>query len=99
MATDIIRDIITRIQEGLMDSIGLPEQVVDLLTIVDRDIRREYGGERPYIAKTCEEDLANTAKRNNAIRRAWKSGEPVPVLMERHGLSRANIYRIVRGDM
>ena len=96
---DIIRDILIRVQEGLMERIGLPDSVVDLLTVVDRDVRREYGGERPYIARTSEADLAASVKRNNAIRRAWKDGEPIPILAQRHGLSRRMIYKIVRGEV
>lgn len=96
---DIIRDILARVQEGLMDRIGLPDAVIDLLTVVDRDIRREYGGERPYIARTSEADLVASAKRNNAIRRAWKDGEPITILAQRHGLSRRMIYKIVRGEV
>ncbi len=96
---DIIRDILTRVQEGLMARMGAPDEIIDLLTRVDRDVRIEYGGERTYIAKTCEADMICAAQRNNAIRRAWKSGEPVCLIAERHGLSRRNIYRIVRGDL
>lgn len=96
---DIIRDILVRVQESLMERMGLTEGVIDLLTVVDRDIRREYGGERPYIAKTCEADMICAARRNNAIRRAWKDGEPVCLIAERHGLSRRNVYRIVRGEL
>ena len=60
-------------------------------------MRQEYGGERPYIEKTCEADLATAARRNVAIRCAWKQGEPIALIAQRHGLSRMQVYRIVRG--
>lgn len=95
---DIIRDILNRVQQSLLDGLGVSDQVADILNCVDREVRHEYGGERAYIAKTSESTVIESAQRNNAIRRAWKNGEPISLLSQRHGLSRRMIYKIVRGE-
>ena len=97
MATDLIRDILTRVQDRLMQRLGVPDELIDILTVVDKDIRHEYGGERHYIAKTCEADLAHAAKRDNTIRESWKNNEPVALIAQRHGITRQRVWQIIRG--
>jgi hypothetical protein len=97
MATDLIRDILTRVQDQLLQRLGVPDELIDILTVVDKEVRHEYGGERHYIAKTCEEDLAHAAQRNNAIRRSWKNNEPITLIAQRHGISRQRVWQIIRG--
>lgn len=75
----------------------LPDEIADILNLADADVRHECGGERLYVAKTCEQTVMNAARRDVAIRKAWKDNEPIPIIAARHGLSRRMIYKIIYG--
>lgn len=94
---DIIRHILVSVQARLLERLGLGDEVADVLNLVDRDVRQVWGGERAYIAKTPEAEVIGSARRDLAIRRAWKDGEPVQIIAERHGIHRSRVYQIVRG--
>lgn len=67
-----------------------------LLDRVEQDVRRDWGGDRPYINKTATGDDDAISERNRAIKRDWKSGERVEFLSRRYHLSRRRIWQIVK---
>ena len=72
----------------LRDQIS-PDQLPALATRVANRLRAKFGGERVYIGKRRAD-----ARRNQQIRANW-TGNNVPDLCQRYGLSRRQIYRIV----
>jgi Mor family transcriptional regulator len=93
MTGDIIRDIMDRIA----DRLGLPEELRDQLGMVECDIRHDWGGERPYIAKQGESAQRETSARNRAIIRDWRAGERVSYLSRKYGISRQRVWQIING--
>ena len=98
---DLLRLYACRVLDRARERLGsqLPDDFADILNLADQDIRAENGGERHYLAKTLERELIETARRNVAIRQAWRANEPITVIASRHGLSRMMVYTIVRGEL
>lgn len=59
---------------------------------VDRQVREVFGGERAYISRRPGE---GRFVRNAQIRRDYKAGERIPLLMRRYGLSAARLWQII----
>lgn len=95
---DIVRYILVRVAELAAERIELSDAFADVLNLAEREIKHEFGGERIYIARTNDEEVMQSASRNNAIRRAWKTGEPTSLIAERHGLHPRTVRRIARGE-
>lgn len=88
---DIIRDILDRVASHL----GLDESVSDILGLVEKETRRDWGGDRPYIAKAGETDAHETALRNAQILRDWRNGERTALLARRYGISPRRVRQII----
>ena len=95
---DIVRYILVRVAELAAERIELSDGFADVLNIAEREVKSEYGGERIYIARTSDKEVMQSASRNNAIRRAWKNGEPASLIAERHGLHPRTVRRIAHGE-
>jgi len=95
---DIIRHTLTLVAEKLADRL-LPDELADIFNLVDAEVRRDWGGERAYISKTCERDLMDSCRRNAQIRQAWKTGESIQIIADRHGIHRSTVYRIISGQL
>lgn len=88
---DIVRDILRRAVDaaqrndgGFTDSLALQ---------IERQVRADWGGTEPYIARGKEERLL---ERNEKIVALWDSGQrDVRVLACRFGLSSKQVRRIV----
>lgn len=65
------------------------------LARIETEIRRDWGGERCYIAKQGEHAKAIESARDECIRRDHRRGERVELLMRRYHLSRQRIYQII----
>lgn len=87
---DIVRDILARIMAA---SSSLSEEMA---LEIERQIRRDWGGDRVYIARSPEGDLS---ERNRAILRDWRAGERVSLIARRYRVSRRLVYKIVRGGV
>ena len=85
---DIVRYILARIMAAA------PSLSEDLALEIERQIRRDWGGDRVYIARSPNGDFS---ARNQAILRDWRAGERVSLIARRYGVSRRLVYKIVRG--
>ena len=95
---DFVRYILVRVSELAAERLELSDAFADVLNLAEREVKQEYGGERIYITRTSDEEVMQSASRNNAIRRAWKTGEPTSLIAERHGLHPRTVRRIARGE-
>lgn len=87
---DLIRYILDRV------ALRLPGTLThDLAREIEREIRQHWGGDRPYVPKTCENYIV---ERNAAILRDWQNGERMVLMVRRYKLNRSQIWRIVRRE-
>jgi len=88
---DIIKDILSRVEAVI------PKK--DCRTFLDKieaEIRRDWGGDRPYIAKAGESGVPEMSKRNAAILRDHQRGERPTYLARKYGISRQRVHEIIR---
>jgi Mor family transcriptional regulator len=90
---DIVRDILDRLHEAF--AAGKPIQDAEFWIQVETEIRRDWGGDRAYIAKTGESQIKHLGNRDRAIVRDHKRGESVAFLARRWQLSRVRIRQII----
>lgn len=94
--TDIVRDIMDRLSSIMSENGSLTEQLLDR---VEQDVRRDWGGDRPYINKTKtgkgEEHVLT--ERNRSIIRDWRAGERVEFIARRYRLSKRRVWQIIQG--
>jgi Mor family transcriptional regulator len=93
MHDDLIADILDRIRASCAPKVA---EKIDLAKI-EAEVRRDWGGERPYIAKEGEDARRRMSQRDQRIRAQHRRGDHVPLLSRRWGLSERQIRRIVRG--
>lgn len=91
---DIVRDIIDRLHAAFAD--GKPLADAEFWLHVEAEIRHDWGGDRPYIAKTGEATIEYKSRRDKAIIRDHRNGEHVRFLARRYGISERRIQQIVR---
>ena len=93
--SDFIDDLNHRILSA-MTNLGVCEQIAAMVTAeLVMDMRRDWAGERPFIGG--READARQTERNMAIIRAWKDGESVAALAQKHKLTRQRIDQIIKG--
>ncbi len=83
---DIVRDILDRVA-GEKDK---------TLEEIEREIRRDYGGDTVYVPKDGDRAMTEISMRNAAIRADRHKGESVQLLMRRYGISRKRVYAILK---
>lgn len=64
---------------------------------LERRLIANWSGERPYIGKLGKDARRMTSLRNRSIIRDYKSGESLPLLARRYGLSKVRIWQIIQG--
>lgn len=89
---DVVIDILRRVAATLLPNEAESERE---LARIEREVRREWGGERPYIAKAGESVRQQQSERDEQIRAAHRRGERIALLARRHGLSRRTVGRII----
>lgn len=87
---DIITDILTRV------ATVVPRKAAEVLHEIEADIRRDWGGDRPYIAKAGESAATEMSRRNAAIIRDHQRGERATYLARKYGISRKRVHEILR---
>lgn len=91
--TDIVHEIIQRVKQRIADAYGLPEEVADLLGLVEAEVKREYGGDRLHI----HQPAADRGQKAEAMRRDYLHTDQRPEeIASRHGVSRATLYRYLK---
>jgi Mor family transcriptional regulator len=91
LVSDILRRVVAAAPPRLAEQLGLK------LTEIELQVRHDWGGERVYICRRRDDPEAQSyiSRRNAQIRREFKSGERVPLLARRHGVSERWIRKIV----
>lgn len=90
---DIIRDFLDRVSSAIGS-----ETFTDQIAInIEQQMRKDWGGDRPYIPKSSDADMTVVTRRDVAVRRDYRSGESVSLIARRFGISRAMVYKIVSG--
>lgn len=82
---DIVIDILMRLSRAIGHD-RLPDTIVSQ---VEREVRRDWGGERPYVAKK-----AHVRDRERIVRQARERG--VEQAARENGISRRTVYRLLR---
>ncbi len=90
--TDIVHEIIARAKQRIAEAYGLPDEVADLLGMVEAEVKREFGGDELYIRKPERDD----ARTREAVRRDYLANQPIESITARHGVSRATLYRYIK---
>lgn len=88
-ANDLVSDILDRIAGK---HAKLPAKV---MRQIEADIRRDWGGERHYIAKVGESGRAQLSERDARIREEARRGEHVRLLSRRWGLTEKRVRQIL----
>lgn len=91
---DIIRDILDRLHTAFAD--GSPLSDAEFWPRIESEIRHDWGGDRPYIAKTGETEITQKTTRDRAIVRDYRNGEHARFLARRYGISERRIQQIVK---
>lgn len=89
---DIITDILARVAEAL----PVKNDARKFLDQIEADIRRDWGGDRPYISKSGEASEQEMTRRNAQIMRDYNSGERPAYLARKYGISRQRVHEILR---
>jgi len=85
---DVVLDIMTRVREMFTaDAAQLQE--------LEAGVRRDWGGERPYIAKLGESARAARSWRDERIRSEYRRGERSGYLARKWGISERRVRQIV----
>lgn len=87
---DILEDIIQRVIERWHEA-----PANDLMAL-EEELRRDWGGDRPYIAKSGEAGRIERSRREEAIRAEHRRGERPSLLARRWGISIRHVQRIVK---
>lgn len=90
LPTDIVLDVLQRIVARIGDvPANIPIEV-------EQEIRRDWGGDRPYIAKAGEAGKIERTRREAAIRAEHHRGVHVNALSRKWGLSIRRVQQIVK---
>lgn len=90
---DIVRDILSRVMTAFQNEGGFSD---DVMLQIESQIRTEWGGDRPYIAKAGESEKQAISARNESILRDWRNGERVPFIARKYGISRSRVWDVLR---
>lgn len=90
MPCDFVADLLNRCAEAF--GIDAPERIQAL----EAELRRDWGGERVYIAKTLDADRCEMTARNAAILRDSQAGERVVLLARKYGISKQRVSQIIQ---
>lgn len=89
---DIVHEILERVRARIAEAYGLPEEVADIIGLVEREAKIEFGGQRV----TVSPPRADPERKAAAITRDYLSGADVDDVASRHGISRRTMYRYLK---
>jgi hypothetical protein len=95
MSEDIVSDILQRVVATVPPRIA--QQLGLQLVEIEVQVRRDWGGERHYIARRADDPASRAymARRDATIRREHRAGATAKLLSRRHGLSMRRIQQIL----
>ena len=88
MRSDAVRDLIDRLLAAAHREGTLSES---LAIEVERQWRRDYRGERIYVASVPVPDAVKSV-----VVEQYKAGVPIPKIESSAGISRATLYRLIK---
>lgn len=92
---DVVRDILDRLKEAFEQN----QQIGgEFWVSFEDEIRRHWGGDLQYIAKTSDKQIAYKTRRDRSIVRDHRQGEHVKFLARRYGISERRVRQIIRGN-
>lgn len=91
---DIVLDILQRIHAVFVAEGALTQESI---AQIEREVRKDWNGERPYIGKKRLTDEYVSKRRMEIVRMA-RSGESFTFIGRRFGISRVRAYQIYIGD-
>lgn len=91
IVSDILQRVVAVVPARLAQQLGLQ------ITEIEMQVRRDWGGERHYIARRKDDPAAQQyiAQRNEQIWREYQRGERIPLLRRRHGISDRRLREII----
>lgn len=89
---DIVHELIERAKVRIAEKFGLPEEVADLLNLVEREVKHEYGGARVTVSRPDETVETRVAQ----VTRDYLNNLDTRDITSRHGISRATMYRYLK---
>lgn len=89
MNDDLVSDILQRIIERRIKLTAAQRRSIE------EDVRRDWGGERHYIAKTGESAKQKLSERDQRIRDEHRRGEREQLLARRWGISVRRVRQII----
>lgn len=89
---DIVHELIERAKARIAEKFGLPDEVADLLNLLESEVKREHAGLRVTIAQP----LARSEEKAAAVTRDYLANLSEAAITERHGISRATLYRYLK---
>ena len=94
MSDDILRDYRERLLARLGP--GAHRRIAEHLDEIEREMRRDYGAERHYVARSPAEAVAWRCARDQRIIAGWRRGDSVRLLSRRFDVSDRQVRRILR---
>lgn len=91
---DIVLDILQRIHAVFLAEGALTHEHI---AQIEREVRQDWNGERPYIGKKLLTDEYVSRRRMEIVRMA-RAGESFTFIGRRFGISRVRAYQIYMGD-
>lgn len=88
---DFIQDILARLLEVAQRDGCFTETMA---REVEQQVRRDWAGERVYIAKSAADARLEMSRRNAAIIRDMNNGERVALVARRYKISRRMVYKV-----
>lgn len=89
---DIVHELIERAKARIAEKFGLPDEVADILGLVENEVKRDYGGERVTIARPSD----RPADLPERVTRDYLNNLDTQDITSRHGISRATMYRYLK---
>lgn len=90
---DIVHEIIERAKRRIAEAYGLPDEVADLLGLVESEVKHDFGGEQVRIRQARPDRDAKAA----AVTQEYlRTDLPAEEIASRHGISRATMYRYLK---
>jgi Mor family transcriptional regulator len=88
---DFIQDMLARLLEAAQREGGFTETIA---REIEQQMRRDWAGERVYIAKSAADAKLEMSRRNSAIIRDMNNGERVALVARRYRISRRMVYKV-----
>lgn len=94
--SNILEEAIDRFIAAVGEKINLPDEVMDIFTVergkVIKSMQHNYGGDRAYIPKPP----SAAPEKRQAVTSDYLANLPEKEIVDKHGISRATLYRMIK---